>query len=60
MAIGDTPPYRADHVGSLLHPLALLAAREAFAAGTLDAEGLRGQQIEQLRLVVETAEAVWG
>src|SRR3982751_5454150 len=28
MALRDTPPFRADHVGSLLRPKALLAARE--------------------------------
>jgi 5-methyltetrahydropteroyltriglutamate--homocysteine methyltransferase len=28
MALRDTPPFRADHVGSLLRPPALLAARE--------------------------------
>lgn len=35
------PPFRADHVGSLLRPPALLAARERHAAGALDAAGLR-------------------
>jgi 5-methyltetrahydropteroyltriglutamate--homocysteine methyltransferase len=35
------PPFRADHVGSLLRPEGLLAAREDFAAGRLDAAGLR-------------------
>jgi 5-methyltetrahydropteroyltriglutamate--homocysteine methyltransferase len=34
-------PFRADHVGSLLRPRALLDARERFAAGQLDADGLR-------------------
>ena len=32
------PPYRADHVGSLLRPPELLEAREAHAAGRLDDE----------------------
>ena len=36
-----TPPFRADHVGSLLRPAPLLAAREDFAAGRLDADDLR-------------------
>ena len=36
-----TPPFRADHVGSLLRPASLLAAREDFAAGTIDAARLR-------------------
>ncbi len=36
-----TPPFRADHVGSLLRPPSLLAARDDFAAGTIGAEHLR-------------------
>jgi 5-methyltetrahydropteroyltriglutamate--homocysteine methyltransferase len=36
-----TPPFRADHVGSLLRPPELLAAREDFAAGGIGAEHLR-------------------
>ena len=31
----DTPPFRADHVGSLLRPPSLLAARERFRKGEL-------------------------
>lgn len=34
-------PYRADHVGSLLRPPELLAAREAFTNNQLSADGLR-------------------
>ena len=37
----DTPPFRADHVGSLLRPRALLQAREDLAAGKIDAAELR-------------------
>ena len=36
-----TPPFRADHVGSLLRPANLLAARDEFASGQLDAAQLR-------------------
>ena len=36
-----TPPFRADHVGSLLRPPVLLAARDDFAAGKIDAAQLR-------------------
>jgi len=36
----STPPYRADHVGSLLRPQQLLAVRHDFAAGTIDAAQL--------------------
>ena len=35
------PPFRADHVGSLLRPAELLTAREDFAAGRIGAEHLR-------------------
>ncbi len=36
-----TPPFRADHVGSLLRPPELLAARDQYAAGQIDAARLR-------------------
>ncbi|MGY1841986.1 5-methyltetrahydropteroyltriglutamate--homocysteine S-methyltransferase [Modestobacter sp. SYSU DS0875] len=36
------PPFRADHVGSLLRPPSLLEARARHAAGELDAAELRG------------------
>jgi 5-methyltetrahydropteroyltriglutamate--homocysteine methyltransferase len=36
-----TPPFRADHVGSLLRPASVLAARDDFAAGRITAPQLR-------------------
>jgi len=36
-----TPPFRADHVGSLLRPPALTKARAEFKAGKIDADALR-------------------
>jgi 5-methyltetrahydropteroyltriglutamate--homocysteine methyltransferase len=36
-----TPPFRADHVGSLLRPASLLGARDEFASGQIDAAQLR-------------------
>jgi 5-methyltetrahydropteroyltriglutamate--homocysteine methyltransferase len=48
-----TPPFRADHVGSLLRPPDLLAARADLAAGRIDAARLR--EIEDAAI----AEAVW-
>jgi len=36
-----TPPFRADHVGSLLRPPQLLVARDDFAAGRIEAAHLR-------------------
>jgi 5-methyltetrahydropteroyltriglutamate--homocysteine methyltransferase len=37
----SAPPFRADHVGSLLRPAVLLDARASFAAGEIDAAQLR-------------------
>ena len=37
MSWRSEPPFRADHVGSLLRPPELLEARAAHAAGSLDA-----------------------
>jgi 5-methyltetrahydropteroyltriglutamate--homocysteine methyltransferase len=52
------PPFRADHVGSLLRPPALLAAREQFAAGRLDAAGLRAAEDAAIRDVVAMQEEI--
>jgi 5-methyltetrahydropteroyltriglutamate--homocysteine methyltransferase len=49
MALRDTPPFRADHVGSLLRPPALLCAREEHAAGRLDDAGLRAVEDDAIR-----------
>ena len=37
MARRTSPPFRADHVGSLLRPQRLLMARDDFAAGQITA-----------------------
>jgi 5-methyltetrahydropteroyltriglutamate--homocysteine methyltransferase len=47
-----SPPYRADHVGSLLRPPDLLRARDDFADGRIDAEALRAIEDEAIRDVV--------
>src|SRR5215216_2300236 len=52
------PPFRADHVGSLLRPKRLLQARDAFAAGSLDADGLREIEDDAIRDVVAKQESV--
>jgi 5-methyltetrahydropteroyltriglutamate--homocysteine methyltransferase len=41
MSMRDTPPFRADHVGSLLRPQRLLDARSAHAEGRIDDDELR-------------------
>src|SRR3954470_9985542 len=48
----DTPPFRADHVGSLLRPPALLQARADHAAGRICADDLRAAEDEAIREVV--------
>jgi methionine synthase II (cobalamin-independent) len=48
----DTPPFRADHVGSLLRPPELLEARTKFRAGEIDAARLRGHEDDAIREVI--------
>jgi 5-methyltetrahydropteroyltriglutamate--homocysteine methyltransferase len=52
MTLRDTPPFRADHVGSLLRPARLLQARAQRAAGEIDAEALRAVEDDAIRDVV--------
>jgi 5-methyltetrahydropteroyltriglutamate--homocysteine methyltransferase len=47
-----TPPFRADHVGSLLRPKSLLHARDEHAAGRLSLEELRAIEDDAIRVVV--------
>jgi 5-methyltetrahydropteroyltriglutamate--homocysteine methyltransferase len=53
-----TPPFRADHVGSLLRPPGLLQARDDFAAGRIDAAELRGVEDDAIREIVRKQEEV--
>ncbi len=46
MSSHDLPPFRADHVGSLLRPPNLLRARDDFAAGRITADELRAIEDE--------------
>jgi 5-methyltetrahydropteroyltriglutamate--homocysteine methyltransferase len=52
------PPFRADHVGSLLRPASLTQARAAFKAGTLDAAALRAAEDRCIREVVARQESI--
>jgi methionine synthase II (cobalamin-independent) len=52
------PPFRADHVGSLLRPPQLLAARDDFAAGRLDADRMREVEDDAIREIVRKQEEV--
>jgi hypothetical protein len=49
-----SPPYRADHVGSLLRP-------QCGFSSTVEGNVLSyDQEVAKLRLIVETAREVWG
>ena len=49
MSARTTPPFRADHVGSLLRPPELLRAREEAAAGRIAADELRVVEDDAIR-----------
>jgi 5-methyltetrahydropteroyltriglutamate--homocysteine methyltransferase len=53
-----SPPFRADHVGSLLRPRELTRARDEHAAGRLGADELRAVEDDAIRDVVRKQEAV--
>ena len=52
MSVRTTPPFRADHVGSLLRPRALLQAREDAARGTISPDDLRAIEDAAIREAV--------
>jgi 5-methyltetrahydropteroyltriglutamate--homocysteine methyltransferase len=52
MTVRTEPPFRADHVGSLLRPERLIVARAQKASGEITAEVLRGVEDECIREVV--------
>ena len=58
MAARTLAPFRADHVGSLLRPPDLLAARADRAAGRIGAEQLRAAEDEAVRDAVRMQEGV--
>jgi 5-methyltetrahydropteroyltriglutamate--homocysteine methyltransferase len=58
MSMRDTPPFRADHVGSLLRPQRLLDARAGHADGRIDDEELRAVEDDAIREVVRMQEDV--
>lgn len=53
-----TPPFRADHVGSLLRPASVKAARKAHHDGTLDAAGLTAVEDAAIRDLIAMQESV--
>ena len=52
----SAPPFRADHVGSLLRPPELLAAREQYRIGTLTAPQLKALEDDAIEAVVRRQE----
>ncbi|HEX3502032.1 MAG TPA: 5-methyltetrahydropteroyltriglutamate--homocysteine S-methyltransferase [Xanthobacteraceae bacterium] len=52
------PPFRADHVGSLLRPAALKQAREQHAKGEIDAAALKAVEDREIKNVIQKQEAV--
>jgi 5-methyltetrahydropteroyltriglutamate--homocysteine methyltransferase len=52
------PPFRAEHIGSLLRPPALLAARQAVEEGRLTREALRTEEDARIRDAVRLQEEV--
>src|SRR3954468_14074231 len=58
MSDRTTPPFRADHVGSLLRPQELLQTREDFAHDRISADELRAIEDEAIRAVVKLQEDV--
>ena len=58
MSHRTSPPFRADHVGSLLRPPEVQLARERFQAGEISAEQLREVEDEAIRAVVAMQEEV--
>src|SRR5690242_18958111 len=53
-----TPPFRADHVGSLLRPAALKQARAQFAQGEIDAAALRAVEDREIERAIRKQEEV--
>ncbi len=58
MSPRTSPPFRADHVGSLLRPPQVKAARERFQSGAITAERLREVEDEAIRAAVAMQEEV--
>ena len=58
MAPRTIPPFRADHVGSLLRPPALLDAREKKKNGTISAAQLCDAEDAAIRDVVKLQEDI--
>src|SRR5512146_2572182 len=58
MSARTTPPFRADHVGSLLRPVALKQTREQRAKGEIDAAALKAIEDREIERVIKKQEEV--
>ncbi|MBI3704276.1 MAG: 5-methyltetrahydropteroyltriglutamate--homocysteine S-methyltransferase [Rhizobiales bacterium] len=58
MSMRTKPPFRADHVGSLLRPAALKLARERRAKGEIDAGELKAVEDREIERVIRRQEDV--
>ena len=58
MSQRTSPPFRADHVGSLLRPAALKEARARHAKGEIDAAALKAVEDREIEKVVRKQEEV--
>ncbi|HEU4659065.1 MAG TPA: 5-methyltetrahydropteroyltriglutamate--homocysteine S-methyltransferase [Pseudolabrys sp.] len=58
MTLRSTPPFRADHVGSLLRPAALKQARAQRARGELSADALREIEDREIERIIKKQEEV--
>ena len=50
----NKPPFRADHVGSLLRPAALKQARERRAKGEIGADQLKAIEDREIKDIIKT------
>ena len=58
MTVAHAPPFRAEHVGSLLRPSELTQAFRAFNAGTISADAFRAVQDKVIGDAVTTQESL--
>ncbi|HEY2640441.1 MAG TPA: 5-methyltetrahydropteroyltriglutamate--homocysteine S-methyltransferase [Streptosporangiaceae bacterium] len=58
MSVRTTPPFRADHVGSLLRPQHLQQAREEAARGAISPDDLRAVEDDAIRDAVKMQEDI--
>jgi len=58
MSARAAPPFRADHVGSLLRPAALKRAREQYAKGEIGADALKAVEDREIERIIKKQEEV--